>query len=524
MSRAKILAIGLDGASFNLISPWLDAGLLPNLQKLIKSGVSGELESCIPPVTMPAWRVYSTGKSPGKLGVYWHQQLDAKTRKVITPNGNSFPSADLWHYLNDAGYQTGIVGMPDTYPPQPLNGFMVCAGPSATDIGYTYPNELAEELVEQVNYHPIIKGDLYRKSKDSPMVKQLLDVIDRTFAAGEYLLEQRPVDFLQVTTFDINRLQHVFYDEEPTRQAWEIVDRWLGKLSPRFDYTIIMSDHGTERLEWAFFLNVWLRQQGYLDTRFHPLDALAKMGFNRTNIGRLMQKFGLTRLFSFDTLVKYGSMLPQSTGGFGDFGNQAVVNRIDWSKTRAFALPQGPIYINRQVVPDAAEYEKLRNELVERLESLTDPRTGSNVFKKVYRREELYTGPYIHDAPDLVALDNDAYHNRAGLNQPEVYAPSWKWKGNNRHHGLFVMNGPDIPTGQTLDGVRLIDLAPTILHLANVAVPNDLDGRVIQDGLTGTMQQRQIRYQPPIMSDSEHQMDNEYQDIIEERLKDLGYL
>ncbi|NPV07585.1 MAG: hypothetical protein HPY83_06435 [Anaerolineae bacterium] len=524
--RPCILAVGLDGASFNLIGRWLDEGRLPHLRALIEGGTSGELASSIPPVTMPAWRAFSTGKGPGKLGVFWHQQLDVRSRRVITPSAADVDSADLWHYLNAAGYRAGVVGMPDTYPPQPLDGFMVCGGPSAGEEGYTYPAHLEPELRRAVGYRPVIKGDLQEGGEDSPLVREILDTVDRTFAAGEYLLDRDPVPFLCVTSFDINRLQHFFYDGRSTLEAWQTVDRWLGRLVPRFDYTLILSDHGTEPVRKAYFLNVWLRQNGYLHTRFHPLDILPRLGINRSRVGRLVQGLGLTRLFSYETLVRYGSMLPQSTGGFGEYGNQSAVDRVDWSRTRAFALPQGPVYINRGLVGEGEEYERLREELIERLGKLLDPDTGTPVVRRVFRREEIYSGSHLDQAPDLVVLDEDAYHNRAGLGQAEVFARSWRWKGNNRYQGLFILAGEGIRAGHRLEGARIVDLAPTLLHLAGVAVPEDMDGQVLQGALEAgsAPAERPVYRQPPLRGRGAPETDEEYEEIVGSRLRDLGYL
>lgn len=522
----KVLVVGLDGASFNLIGDWLKQGLLPNVQKLIELGASGEMESCIPPVTMPAWRVYSTGKMPGKLGVFWHQQLDPETWKLITPNSTHFQSADVWDYLNGAGIQTGIVGMPDLCPPRPVKGFIVCAGPGANDSGYACPEELEAEIERAVNYTPVVKSDFVGLAGDSPEVKEALQAVDNTFAAAEYLLDRHPVSFLQVTTFDINRLQHVFFDGEPVLKAWQMVDGWLARLSPRFDYTLIMSDHGTEKLDRVFFLNVWLRQNGYLKTQFVPMDILTKLGLNASNLGKLAMALRINKILPYKTLVKLATLLPRSTGGFGDLGNQAMLNRLDMDKTRVVALPQGPIYINRRLVRTDAEVERLKDELVERLESLTDPATGRRVLRKVYRREELYHGPYVDRAPDLIALDEDSYHNRAGLQQTEVFAPSWRWKGNNRHHGLFILSGPETRPGVTLEGVRIVDLAPTVLRLFDVAVPGDMDGHALNDAFvpTSVVVSQPGTTQESIEVKRDTLEDEDYEEVIAERLRGLGYL
>src|ERR1700730_3829938 len=173
--KTRFLVIGLDGASFNLIQPWLDAGLLPNFQRLIEGGASGELDSCIPPVTMPAWRVYSTGKYPGKLGVFWHQQLDPVTLEVQTPNATFFKSRNVWDYLNGAGIRTGILGMPDTYPPQRLDGFLVAGPPNAASVGYPYPREL-QAVVEGIGYQPFLKADFHEAGHDSTVVRDSLEL------------------------------------------------------------------------------------------------------------------------------------------------------------------------------------------------------------------------------------------------------------------------------------------------------------------------------------------------------------
>jgi len=202
-------------------------------------------------VTMPAWRVYSTGKYPGKLGVFWHQQLDPQTWRLIhaqlhplslgRPVGLSQRRRlPYWHRRHARHLPTPSSGR--------VHGLR---WPGAADSGYTYPEHLAEELERKVSYQPTIKSDFAEIAPEGPEAKEALRVIDRTFAAAEYLLDRDTVQFLQVTTFDINRLQHV---SSTARRPWR-----PGRSGPlaraaytRFDYTLIMSDHGTERLDRAF--------------------------------------------------------------------------------------------------------------------------------------------------------------------------------------------------------------------------------------------------------------------------------
>ena len=140
MDKVNFLVIGIDGACWPLISELIDSGKLPNLKKLRENGVWGDMKSCIPPITCPAWKCYSTGKNPGKLGVFWWEYLDIKNKKSIIPNSRSFDSKEVWDYLNDKGYKTGIIGMPTTFPPNKVNGFMISGAPGAENKGYTYPD------------------------------------------------------------------------------------------------------------------------------------------------------------------------------------------------------------------------------------------------------------------------------------------------------------------------------------------------------------------------------------------------
>ena len=223
----KLFVLGLDGACFDLIQPWLDQDKLPTFQALVAEGASGPMESCIPPITCPAWKCYSTGKYPGKLGVFWWEQLDLPGRRVILPNATSFRSAEVWDYLNEAGLRTGVVGMPMTYPPRPIRGFMVAGGPDCPATGYTYPEQLEDELKMALGYRT--QGEI---SATERAVADALDLIEMQLQAAEYLADHYPVDFLHLTSFQINGpLQHFLYDDQPVLEAWQRVDRWLARFA-----------------------------------------------------------------------------------------------------------------------------------------------------------------------------------------------------------------------------------------------------------------------------------------------------
>jgi len=480
MSTSKMLVVGLDGACWPLIEPWIEDGSLPNIKALRETGVWGDMKSSIPPITCPAWKCYSTGKNPGKLGVYWWENLDLAERRAVTPTSRSFKSPEIWDYLNSMGFTTGVVGMPMTYPPKRVDGFMVAGGPDCLDEGYSHPPDIARELEAEVGFKTNIPiSSLY--SEDG--VEEALNLIEVQFKAAEHLYQKIPVDFLQVTTFHINGLlQHFYYDGEPVKRAWMAVDRWIGRLRGRFDYLLVMSDHGTSPMRKNWFLNAWLAREGYLTRRRTVFDLLHSMGVSREKVHAVLTALRIKKVLRRVKLLRHlSAQIPKESHEFGHHSGEATLRRVDLKKTRVIASPQGPLYINREVVKDDDEYERLRDELIEKIEGLVDPENGSKVVSKVYRWEEIYGERPIGPVPDLLVLDSDEYHNRGGIMSEEIFAES-EWKGNNSLHGLFLLHGPGVRKGVRMEGVSIYDLAPTVLWIYGVRVPDDeMDGRVIRE-------------------------------------------
>lgn len=482
MAQPKILVIGLDGACWNLIEEWIKNGELPSIKGLRAESSWGPLESCVPPVTFPAWKCYSTGKNPGKLGVFWWQHLDIKSRKVNIPNSKSFKSPEIWDYLNRQGVKTGVIGMPGTFPPRKVDGFMIAGGPDCGKKGYTYPKTL-EYYLQKKRYqvHPLIPADF---REDSPLIDEMLKVINFKFKMAELLKEKMPVDFLHITIFYLNYLQHYFYQGNPTKRAWKLIDNALGCIRNGFDYIVIMSDHGTAPMLKTFFINAWLEKEGYLHLRGKaPLaNLLFKIGFNRNRILNILEVLHLANFMSrFQTLKTFAKRFTlDGEGSFSDRCGNSALKGIDWKKTKVIGSPQGPLYINREVVKSKSEYERLRTELIDKLEQYKDPETNKNPIERVCRREDIFSGEYVKDAPDLIALDSDEYHNRGGIGNSHIFVES-KWKGNNAKYGLFMISGPGIKRDMYTKGFRIYDLAPTILHMMNCPIPEDMDGEVLRE-------------------------------------------
>jgi len=493
--QRQLLVLGLDGADFELIGDWLDEGDLPNLQKLIRRGTSGPLRSSRPPVTSPAWKCYSTGKNPANLGVFWWRQVDRNNRRIVGAEAGLFRGAEIWDYLGSAGYQSGVVGMPLTYPPKAIRGVMVAGDPYAREEGYTFPPEFRRFLEEKFSYR--IRPRQLMSVKAGPQeeaVEEILRVIRQKFQVAGYFLETGNFDFVHMTTFYLNHMQHTCWKGEPSRRAWKLVDEEVGKLVRPERNVIVMSDHGSREVKIEFYLNNWLLREGYLSLKIGTLAVLARRvkKIDRCNILKTLARGVLPREFQRGV----SDRLPTEATEAVPFEKC-----IDWERTRAIAMPQGTLYLTNCPYPD--EYFKVRDEIIRKLEAVTDPEDGSKIINAIHKKEDIYQGRFFESAPDLYVEARPDCHIREGtVGRKKLINPAEGWRATNYEFGILIAAGPDIRAGREIDHARIIDLAPTILHLMGVAVPEDMDGRVLEDIFAGESgpAKRAVTSQPPLES------------------------
>jgi predicted AlkP superfamily phosphohydrolase/phosphomutase len=467
----KLIVVGLDGAGFELIDPWIREGKLPNIAKIKREGVWADMKSVLPPVTSPNWKSYATSKNPGKLGIFWWENIDWKNRKVYYPVARKNENKEIWDYLSESGMNVGVIGMPTTYPPKRVNGFLVSGYPDAEDKNFTYPVELEQELKKHSwRNHPQSMIDIDRNKACS----EIHEIIDMHFKMANILGQKYNVDFLMAAVFHSNILHHFLWDSAETKKAWEIIDNHIGEFMNQGCDLIIMSDHGSNRIEIVFNINSWLEEEDYLKLKFNFADVLYKLGINQQSLRTLASKLriiGLLRKVVPKRLVKE---IPSASG---EIEREVKTNKIDWQRSKVQASGQGPIYLN----PENNDNEMLKEEIKQKLEALVDPRTGKKIVEKVYRKEEIYKGKYLAEAPDLIMDQAKGVHIPGGIGQKDIFDSPQRWQAENKKTGLFMAYGPDIKGGGKIDNVSILDLAPTILHLMGIAVPDDVDGRVMKE-------------------------------------------
>jgi len=464
-------------------------------------------------VTSPAWRCYGTGKTPDDIGVYWWRQLDRDTETIIGADQIPLNDECYWERLSDAGYDVAVMGVPLNSPPQAVNGHFIAGGPFADPDNYTHPDRLSDTLEDRFDFqlHPEEYPSV-DNATDPHIVADFDGMIRQRFDVAEWLLDVHDPDFLNLTLFYINAMQHKAWDAPVVKQLWETIDDRLGSLIDDEDDLIIHSDHGLHEVERVFYLNAWLEQNGYLDV----VDAdgtrsLVDVAESVTDALGISEQVGRLLPESIRERVGSGRRLIDA----GDYED-----RIDFAASRAVALPQGPVY----VLDDDPEF---RDQLAGELRTVTDPESGRRVLDEVVTAEDVYGSPLRDDAPDLLVRWNDGFEvkNQHSGTEDMVFGPPHGVLADNAPEGIVIAAGPSFADEGSIETPYLYDLAPTILHLLGEPVPEDMSGSVLVDLLDAESDaaRGEVSFVEEGDTSSSAAHEEASQDV-NDRLKDLGYL
>jgi predicted AlkP superfamily phosphohydrolase/phosphomutase len=547
--QIKTLVLGLDGMTMTLLSPLMAKGILPNMSQLLANGVQAILKSTIPPFTGPAWVSIITGVNPGRHGIYGFGAVDAETGAMSLARTEHIASPRLWQLINAHGLTTGVVNVPLIYPPDPVDGFMLTGmlTPPETD-HFAYPlsatrivhEALGEEYLVDVGVTPA------QHAHDTSILSRLAQLLRHREQAVHALLDHILPDFLMLVLVIPDRLQHlywgyllpsgpddpVYYSAQAEAFRTEIealygeIDSVVGRLLERLGpacRTFVVSDHGFSREERVININNWLYRQGWL--KLHSGGGVA-----RSLKGILLRTPGARWIIH--KLQR------------GRISRSFQKTLINWPKTLAYAgtVFQQGIYINlkgRQphgCVEPGAAYESLRQEIAAGLAELRDPQSNEPLFERVYLQEEIFHGPYVERAPDLLPV----VRGSNGLLAPGFGDGNLVHYQNDQpygcHHpdGILVASGPGIRSGVGLPVANVLDITPTVLHSLGLPVPCDLDGKVLEsifepDELSSNPPQTDDRTAAQVVASLtqaalfDFDADDSNQIIIE-RLRALGYL
>jgi predicted AlkP superfamily phosphohydrolase/phosphomutase len=555
----RVLFIGLDGSTFDVLDPLMKAGLMPRLQAFINEGVRGLLETTIPPITPTAWVSWMTGKNPGKHGIF-EFLLRRKGTGALPDMPVSARARDglpFWDVLGQMGKRAIVTNVPCTYPPAMANGLMI--SDFLTPRGrrdFTHPAGLIDEIENKFGPYQLYITEVYSPGKVENILKQLFDELEYKTRVNRYLMDQYEWDVFATHYWGTDRFQHELWhllDESHPffnrkehdahkgriHQYWGAVDSMLGELFDAVgaDATVYLgSDHGFGPIKKFLCFNVWLIEEGLLVLK---RDAM-------TRFKRAIFKLGLTPDLAYRSAMKLGlahlrlSMGVTNRSSLMKLANNLMLSLedVDWTRTVAFSKGNyGQIFINLKgreaqgIVEPGARYEQIMREVAEKLAALVDPENGEKLIGPVWRREDLYTGPHAGESPDIQFLPRDMSNKPLGtldLTSNRFITPAYGNSGDHRMHGIMVGRGPELKRGARVEGARIIDYAPTILHSFGVEVPSDMDGRVLEEIFT----EEHLGKNPVRISDAAHYvepekigaMTDEESDEIRERLRGWGYL
>ncbi len=534
-----LLIIGLDGADWRILNPWIEQGALPHLAALRAQGRWGDLRSTIRPESSTAWTTFATGVNPGKHGIFGFSAQCPETYDIHLNNASAIRHFSFWQYAASAGKRIALLNTPMTYPPQPFSDGALVAGMLTPNLrsDFTYPPDLKSRLLDAVPAYTINVEQTGLSLQR--FIQATTKAIRTRGLAARWLLQQDDWDAAVIVFTATDRLQHftlhLLHPDHPRYDpseaeallpdllaAYQAVDQAVGDLVQAADAdatVLLLSDHGFAPCARAFLPNVWLEQQGLL-VRQQQSNASPGL-WRRLRANPALRQFKNAVPFLRDV------QRPPAPGGH--------LAGVDWSRTQVVYSPAGGIRFNirerePQGVLSVADAEALSIDLTTALLDIVDPVTGQHPIQAVYHRDELYHGPFVDQAPDLIIEprrdDVHPAHNTLfeyGFG-PDFLHSSGEFTGNHTLDGIITATGPGIPFGPIADA-RLLDLAPTILHVLDLPIPRDLDGSV----LPLWREAQDVKWldsdKSPTSSPTTDQVLNpEEADAVEQRLRSLGYL
>lgn len=554
-SARKIVVVGLDGATFDLIEPWAAEGHLPTLQRIMRQGAHGALSSTVPPMTAPAWTSFATGVNPGKHRLYdWIAREEGSYRFTpVTALDGTAPT--LYTILSEYGKRVVALNVPMTYPPLPVNGVMVSGMPTpSTDVTFTYPEAAYQDILQAVGDYVLYPdpGEAYSDSGIDSFLERLYRSADLRMKAFAYLRDREEPHFAMMVFNGTDTVSHAlwkFMDQshplhDPAKYAkygnairdyYKYVDRLLADVIDGLDENstlILMSDHGFGPFHKFIHVNNWLVEMGHMNIKRDWRSRLKKSTFDR----------GFAPMNVYNTLMRlgFGKLKREVVRGQGQGLLKTFFlsfDDVDWKRTAAYSLGNvGQIYLNvagrePQGVVTAAEYEKVRQQVIDELAALRDPDTGERVAETIYRREEIYEGEQLDKAADIVFIPTRLEYfgfgeYEFGSNQV-IESMKRGISGTHRMNGIFLAYGNAIKAGAEIEGASLLDLAPTILELMSVPVPERMDGKILEAAFADDF----VRLPPAqdtgwSASDEGHGkgLTEDQKQIVAERLRGLGYV
>lgn len=505
----KVVILGLDGCTWKLLTPFIQTGLLPNLKFIVENGVSTKLVSTIPPSTSPAWPSMITGLNPGKLGVFSALARGGKDDfflKNIT--SDIYKGKAVWDILSDKGFRVALFKIPFLYPVYKVKGYMVSGFGSASKFA-AYPDYLHEKLIagpsrllEEELFKELETLDPNDKRHCLGFIKQISRLFQDESKVVLELIDSQRWDFCFYVISSTDWLQHAFMDklmaltrklknaedldlvDEALADFYKRIDAFIGCISAMLekiedDYIFfLVSDHGFTIRPQTFNIANWLIQKGYmkLESKNHVVSDVVHA--QKMRLLRLTEKIA-----SLAIVEPFLRMLPASllsllariyyraaTSSLG-----SISRSIDFDSSEVFCLEDRALYVSPSVDPKAV-LSRLTEELEKSIKQFRRAKL------RAFRKNEIYWGDRTELAPDLIIEiieDGNIWELSANPSKPLVFTPPLP--GKHDRNGIFAAYGPPIRRGTWMKNKAIWDIASTILHVFDLAIPTSMDGEPLTE-------------------------------------------
>ena len=498
----KVVVIGVDGATLDLMESWMNEGKLPNFEKIRENGVWGKLSSTIPPFSAPAWTSIITGCNPGKHGIYGFERTDTLESHFINSRYRKAPA--IWNFLTDIGMKNIIVNVPGTFPPEKINGIMITGllTPSP-DSNFTYPQEIKKRLTEkdlgnfefeQLWVEDFPRSFLAKHSPDKLAAHISKEMVSHATVAIN-LMKQFDWDFTMVVLRGTDTAQHyLWHRKDILLSCYQKVDQLVGEIMSMFPEAVffIVSDHGFEEIKKILYPDNVLYNAGLLKPTKPLIHGPA---FIFWSLVSKIENFILRRLPP--QAIKRSSFIRKVL-----FSSSSKNVLIDFSKTKAFSTADGRgIQINQKKrynrgTVDEEECQKLCSEIRKLFSELRDPDNNEKIIEEVYQWNEIYGKNAIYP-PDLILKLKKGFTSAEWLRKPDNFKrivqsrnsslpntfedDSAGRTGDHAPFGVFFAHGKNIRKGYQVTGIAVEDLLPLVLATLGISSPKSIDGKLRED-------------------------------------------
>jgi predicted AlkP superfamily phosphohydrolase/phosphomutase len=455
----RLLIIGIDGGTFDIIDPLIARGMLPTLASFLRTSAHGASTTTWPAHTAPGWSSFISACHPGGHGIYQFYGTAHPAYGAAITRAPEIGRSSVWDWLAAQDHTLGLINIPMSHPPAGLPGYQI-TWPLEKALRFSHPPTLLHELsAAKAHFQPdlatMFRGDLaYLEEAEANVEARVRSI--------RHLMTTRPVDVVMAVLTETDRVAHHYWHfgdpthpqhrtppvgsgwEEAVARIYRAVDRAIGELlslvSPD-THVMLVSDHGSGQGRHSLGIHTLLEEAGLLATESGsaPQDSAASW--------------------------------------FADGGR-----RVDFSRTAVYMPVPGSygLTINmrgRQAsgVVAPRDWGRVENEVVDLLGALRTPE-GGKVFREILPAAHAYPGPFEDKAPDLLLIPQDEGVLPVGELSGGVWRPSAQ-TGLHRHEGMWAYRSPRTAPGRRAEPVPLVDLIPSALSDLGADWPEDVHGR-----------------------------------------------